>query len=433
VPSDTDRQSYRRVGNRSSVTIPLTSHGQLIGFISFGTLTFEHAWSAHTLDRLKLVGTIVANSLSRRQAHQSLQHALAEVHRLREQLALENVQLRREVRTLKGPRMIAGESVAAKQVLAQIEQVAPTTATVLMLGETGCGKEVFAEAIHDFSPRRHKPIVRVNCAAIPTALIESELFGRERGAYTGALSRQIGRFEVAEGTTIFLDEVGDLPLEVQVKLLRVLQDRVVERLGSSQPIKVNVRVVAATNRDLEQAVADGAFREDLYYRLNVFPIRVPPLRERAEDIPALIWTFIDEFSRAFGKNIESLAKSSLEALQNYSWPGNVRELRNVIERAVIVSTGPRLVVEPPRPSSVLKRKSLKFADVEVDHIRSVLEATGWRVRGRGGAADLLGMKPTTLESRMAKLGIVRTGRHATERAAAAHSVRSRPERSRDHD
>jgi transcriptional regulator with GAF, ATPase, and Fis domain len=355
------------------------------------------------------------------------------VQRLREQLALENVQLRREVRTLKGPRVIAAESVATMQVLAQIEQVAPTTATVLMLGETGCGKEVFAEAIHELSPRRSKAMVRVNCAAIPTALIESELFGRERGAYTGALSRQIGRFEVGDGSTIFLDEVGDLPLEVQVKLLRVLQDRVIERLGSSQQIKVNVRVIAATNRDLEQAVADHAFREDLYYRLNVFPIRVPPLRERVEDVPTLVWTFIDEFSRAFGKNIESLSKSSLEALQNYSWPGNVRELRNVIERAVIVATGPRLVVEPPRPSSVLKRKSLKFVDVEVDHIRSVLEATRWRVRGRGGAADLLGMKPTTLESRMAKLGIVRIGRHTTDRATAAHSVRPRPDRYRDRD
>jgi formate hydrogenlyase transcriptional activator len=433
VPSEIDRDSYRRVGSRSAVSIPLITDGKLIGFISFGTLTFERAWSPHTLDRLQLLGSVVANSLSRRRAHQSLQSALAEVQRLREQLALENVQLRREVRTLKGPRVIAAESVATKQVLAQIEQVAPTTATVLMLGETGCGKEVFAEAIHELSPRRSKPMVRVNCAAIPTALIESELFGRERGAYTGALSRQIGRFEVGDGSTIFLDELGDLPLEVQVKLLRVLQDRVIERLGSSQQIKVNVRVIAATNRDLEQAVADHAFREDLYYRLNVFPIRVPPLRERVEDVPTLVWTFIDEFSRAFGKNIESLSKSSLEALQNYSWPGNVRELRNVIERAVIVATGPRLIVEPPRPSSVLKRKSLKFVDVEVDHIRSVLEATRWRVRGRGGAADLLGMKPTTLESRMAKLGIVRIGRHTTDRATAAHSVRPRPDRYRDRD
>jgi transcriptional regulator with GAF, ATPase, and Fis domain len=219
---------------------------------------------------------------------------------------------------------------------------------------------------------------------------------------------------------------------VQVKLLRVLQEGEVERLGG-RTTKVDMRLVAATNQDLKLAVKEGRFREDLYYRLNVFPIRVPPLRERVEDVPTLVWTFIDEFSRAFGKNIESLSKSSLEALQNYSWPGNVRELRNVIERAVIVATGPRLVVEPPRPSSVLKRKSLKFVDVEVDHIRSVLEATRWRVRGRGGAADLLGMKPTTLESRMAKLGIVRIGRHTTDRATAAHSVRPRPDRYRDRD
>ena len=193
-------------------------------------------------------------------------------------------------------------------MLAQIEQVAPTTATVLMLGETGSGKEVFAEALHDLSPRRQKPMVRVNCAAIPTTLIESELFGRERGAYTGALSRQLGRFEVADGSTIFLDEIGELPLDVQVKLLRVLQERVIERLGSSQQIKVDVRIIAATNRDLEQAVADRTFREDLYYRLNVFPIRVPPLRERVEDIPSLVWAFIDEFSTAFGKDIESIVE-----------------------------------------------------------------------------------------------------------------------------
>jgi len=307
-------------------------------------------------------------------------------------------------------------------VLAQVEQVAPTTATVLMLGETGSGKEVFAEALHDLSPRRQKPMVRVNCAAIPTALIESELFGRERGAYTGALSRQLGRFEVADGSTLFLDEVGELPSEVQVKLLRVLQDHIIERLGSPQQIKVNVRIIAATNKDLEQAVADRTFREDLYYRLNVFPIRVPPLRERVEDIPSLVWSFINEFAAAFGKNVESLSKHSLHALQVYPWPGNVRELRNVIERAMIVSNGPQLVIEPPRPSSATKRKSLKIVDMEVDHIRSVLEATGWRIRGRGGAADLLGMKPTTLESRMAKLGINRAARTNGDRSHGAENA-----------
>ena len=253
-------------------------------------------------------------------------------------------------------------------------------------------------------------MVRVNCAAIPTALIESELFGRERGAYTGALSRQIGRFEVADGSTIFLDEVGDLPLEVQVKLLRVLQDRVIERLGSSQSIKVDVRIIAATNKDLDQAVANRTFREDLYYRLNVFPIHVPPLRERLEDIPSLVWTFIEEFAKSFGKNVESVSKESLQALQQYGWPGNIRELRNVIEHAVIVSSGPRLTIPMPRASTLTRPKGRKLAEIEVDHIRSVLESTGWRVRGPAGAAELLGVKPTTLESRMAKLGIRRQER-----------------------
>ena len=221
--------------------------------------------------------------------------------------------------------------------------MAPTGATVLLLGETGTGKELIATAIHERSPRAGRAMVRVNCAAIPAALIESELFGREKGAYTGALARQIGRFEVADDSTIFLDEVGELPADVQVKLLRVLQEKQIERLGSSRPIDIDVRVIAATNRDLERAVADGTFREDLYYRLNVFPITVPPLRERAEDIPMLAWSFVDEFSKALGKRIESIPKEQMLALQRYAWPGNIRELRNVIERAVIVSTGPRLV------------------------------------------------------------------------------------------
>ena len=244
---------------------------------------------------------------------------------------------------------VVADSPAIKRVLVQVAQVAPTPATVLLLGETGTGKEVIAQAIHDASPRHQRPMVRVSCAAIPATLIESELFGRERGAFTGALSRQIGRFEAANQSTLFLDEIGDLPTEVQVKLLRVLQERVIERLGSTQPINVDVRIIAATNRNLEAAVRDKTFREDLYYRLNVFPIEIPPLRERVEDIPTLVATFIDEFSRAFGKPIDPISKESMRELQRYSWPGNVRELRNVIERAVIVATGRTLVVSAPRP------------------------------------------------------------------------------------
>jgi transcriptional regulator with GAF, ATPase, and Fis domain len=279
---------------------------------------------------------------------------------------------------------------------------------VLLLGETGAGKEVFAQAIHNLSPRQRRAMIRVSCAAIPSALIESELFGRERGAFTGALSRQIGRFEAAHGSTIFLDEIGDLPLEIQVKLLRVLQERTVERLGGNQSTKVDVRVIAATHRNLEQAVGDGTFREDLFYRLNVFPITIPPLRERLADIPSLVWTFVDEFSHTFGKKVDAISKESIEALQRYSWPGNVRELRNVIEREMIVATGSTLTVAVPRPvASERHTSSSRLADIEVEHIRSVLDSCGWRVRGIGGAAERLGVKPTTLESRMARLGIVR--------------------------
>jgi formate hydrogenlyase transcriptional activator len=250
--------------------------------------------------------------------------------------------------------------------------------------------------------------VRVSCAAIPSALIESELFGRERGAFTGALSRQIGRFEAANQSTLFFDEIGELQPEVQIKLLRVLQERVIERLGSTQPIKVDVRIIAATHRDLEKAVVENTFREDLFYRLNVFPIVVPPLRERMEDIPGLVWAFIDEFSRLFGKTITSVSKDSMEELQHYAWPGNVRELRNVIERAVILSRDNHLLIPPPKPvGRTLPQAALTLEALEVEHIRSVLESTNWRVRGEGGAAQRLGLKPTTLESRMARLGITR--------------------------
>jgi formate hydrogenlyase transcriptional activator len=303
---------------------------------------------------------------------------------------------------------IVAESPAIRAALSQLEVVAPTPATVLLLGETGSGKEVFAQAIHDLSSRRQRTMVRVNCAAIPTTLIESELFGREAGAFTGAVTRQIGRFEAANQSTLFLDEIGELSAEMQVKLLRVLQERVVERLGSTQSIKVDVRIVAATNRNLDAAVADKTFREDLFYRLNVFPIVVPPLRERLEDIPGLVWAFVDEFSKSFGRTVDSIPAETIRQLQRYSWPGNVRELRNVIERAVIVTSGGPLVVSTPRPSATrMPRTALTLEALSTLHIRNVLELTQWRVRGPGGAAERLGLKPTTLESRMERLGITR--------------------------
>jgi transcriptional regulator with GAF, ATPase, and Fis domain len=410
VPSATDRSSLLKSGTRSGAAIPLALDGVVVGSISFGALRHTRPWDEEARERIRLLAAILAHALAARRNQEELSRAVATVERLRDQLALENVQLHDQVKTLRGPRAVVAESRAVREVLTQVDSVARTHATVLLLGETGTGKELFAEAVHAGSDRRGRPMTRVNCAAIPTALMESELFGRERGAYTGALSRQIGRFEMANGSTIFLDEIGDLALEAQAKLLRIIQDRVLERLGSIRPIQVDVRIIAATNRDLRKAVAAGAFREDLYYRLNVFPISVPPLRERVDDIPVLVWTFVDEFARLFNKKIESISKEHLAALQRYPWPGNVRELRNLIERAVIMARGPRLAIEPPRPGTSAARESVMLTEVEAEHIRSVLSRVGWRIRGPGGAAILLGMKPTTLDSRMAKLGIKRPGR-----------------------
>jgi transcriptional regulator with GAF, ATPase, and Fis domain len=247
----------------------------------------------------------------------------------------------------------------------------------------------------------------VNCAAIPATLLESELFGREKGAFTGALSKQVGRFELADHSTIFLDEIGDLPLDVQVKLLRVLEERQIERLGSPKSIRVDTRIIAATHRNLEESIANGSFRKDLFYRLNVFPILVPPLRDRPEDIPLLVWRFVDEFSNALGKRVDSIPRETMNVLQMYSWPGNIRELRNVVERAMIVATGPKLSIPLPSPLPTPTPRSDRLVDVEKEHIRRVLGAVAWRVRGPEGAAARLGMKPTTLETRMSKLGLER--------------------------
>jgi formate hydrogenlyase transcriptional activator len=417
VPDAVDRETLRRQGPLSKIVFPLTLHAdghRMLGALAISCMSHEREWVPSVRERLRLVAGVVSQALARKGSQMALDEALQEIRHLNSRLADgrdrgsdDGIEMRREVKLLRSSRPVVSESQTIKRALAQVDQVAPTPATVLLLGETGAGKDVFAQAIHDLSPRHPRHMVRVSCAAIPPALIESELFGRERGAYTGALSRQMGRFEAANQSTLFLDEIGDLPLEVQVKLLRVLQERVIERLGSTQQLKVDVRIIAATNRNLEQAVTDGTFREDLFYRLNVFPIIVPPLRERVEDIPGLVWAFIDEFSRLFGKRIESVSKDSLRELQGYSWPGNVRELRNVIERAVILAAGPHLAVQAPKPSVRAAQTAQTLEALEIRHIRSVLESTNWRVRGRGGAAERLGLKPTTLESRMARLGITR--------------------------
>jgi formate hydrogenlyase transcriptional activator len=348
----------------------------------------------------------------RRRAEEELRDALAQLQDLKAQLEAENLNLREEIRMAGLHGDIVGHSGAMRSALVQAEQVAETDSTALILGETGTGKELMARAIHNMSRRSGRPMVVVNCAAMPSALVESELFGRDKGAYTGALTEQAGRFELANGSTVFLDEVGELPPETQAKLLRVLQEGQFERLGSNKTITVDVRVIAATNRDLDRAVADGTFRQDLFYRLNVFPITIPPLRERTEDIPPLVWAFVNEFKETMGKRIESVSRKSLEALQRYPWPGNVRELRNIIERAMIRSTGRTLHVPAPSQAAHPMHDNLTLEEVERRHLTDILERTGWRVSGKNGAAETLGLKPTTLESKLARLGIKRPDRES---------------------
>jgi PAS domain S-box-containing protein len=337
-----------------------------------------------------------------------LRKAYIEIELLKDQLEAETAYLQEEIKLDHNFENIIGNSAALKYVLYKVEQVAATGSTVLVLGESGTGKELIARAIHSNSPRSGRALVKVNCATLPTHLIESELFGHERGAFTGAQTRQLGRFEVADGTSLFLDEIGELPLDLQTKLLRVLQDGEFERLGSTQTIKVDVRVIAATNRDLEAEVRSGRFREDLFYRLNVFPITVPPLRQRAEDIPLLAQYIVERASKRLGKPVEQIPEIVVEKLQAYFWPGNVRELENVIERAVINSSGPKLrladeLAGPVRNPASPPLKSLQ--EVEKDHILMVLESTNWRIDGAKGAALILDMNPSTLRSRMRKLGI----------------------------
>jgi formate hydrogenlyase transcriptional activator len=318
---------------------------------------------------------------------------------------------------------MVGSSPALLAVLRRIEQVAPTGSTVLILGETGTGKELVARAIHDRSSRRDRPLVKVNCSAISAGLVESELFGHVKGAFTGALERRIGRFELADGGTIFLDEVGELSLETQVKLLRVLQEQEFEPVGSSRTVSADVRVIAATNRDLEESVRTGRFRSDLFYRLNVFPLEVPPLRERRQDIPQLAMFFLSRFAKRFGKKVDAVSKETMDRLMEYGWPGNIRELQNVIERAVILSHGPVLELDrgllpvtpeqPPTaesrgPQHAMANPGLSsLEEVERNHVLAALERTGWVIEGSRGAAKILGLHPNTLRSRMEKLGIKR--------------------------
>lgn len=360
----------------------------------------------HNTEVRSLLGATM-DVTERKTAESELRRAFDEVKELREQLHQENVYLQAQIRDESGHKVIVGESDPVKRMLVLARQVAPTDTTVLITGETGTGKELLAQVVHDLSERSGRSMVKVNCAALPGPLIESELFGREKGAYTGAMTRQSGRFEIANGATIMLDEISDLPLDLQTKLLRVLESGSFQRLGSTTERTTNARVIAATNRNLAEMVARGDFREDLYHRLNVFPIEVPPLRERVTDIPLLVWKFVMDFNGKMGRSVESVPRRNMQKIKEYPWPGNVRELRNVIERAMILTRGRTLNLELPELTVSTTPGFPPLEEMERQYIRKVLEHVNWRISGKGGAAEILGMVPTTLHSRLKKLGIER--------------------------
>lgn len=423
----------------------------------------EKTWNGEAIELLKIMGEMFANALEHRRSQEAikeslaaLREALSEVERLKNRLQVENIYLREEIKTEHNFEEIVGQSEPLKELLRNVEQVARTNTTVLIQGETGTGKELIARAIHSLSSRKDRPLVKVNCGAISEGLVESELFGHEKGAFTGASQRRIGRFELADGGTIFLDEVAELPPDSQTKLLHVLQEGEFERVGSSKPIKVDVRIIAATNRDLENSFKEGLFRSDLFYRLNVFPLYVPPLRERKSDIAHLVNFFLTKFGKKLGKEFHNISNETMERLMNYLWPGNIRELQNVIERAAVLSQKPEIQIdvrEPLRPldhsteimaqdlehtyrqgseqGQVPRSASSANASVEIPngeffmessvgsqipgsealedmervHILRVLECTNWVIEGNRGAAAILSINPSTLRSRMRKLGI----------------------------
>jgi len=414
-------QEARRLGMKYTLhtevgtlcILPLVSRGRVLG--TFGVVKYQENAFAGDCAFLSQIANQVAIAVENA-------CAFGEIRELQDQLSKEKLYLEDEIRTEMNFAQIIGNSVSLRRVLKNVETVAPTDSTVLIYGETGTGKELIARGIHDLSPRRSKPFVKLNCAAIPTGLLESELFGHEKGAFTGAIAQRIGRFEVADGGTIFLDEIGEIPLELQTKLLRVLQEREFERLGSSRTLRTDARLIAATNRDLEAMVSEQKFRSDLFFRLNVFPVHVPPLRERQGDIPLLVRHFTQHFSKRMRKVIETIPSAAMDALNRYHWPGNIRELQNVIERAVIISTGPALSVDvsdlkfpkssPPAEQSASPAPAngalhYVLEETERQQILKALKESNWVVAGPNGAAANLGMKRSTLQLRMHKLGIAR--------------------------
>ncbi len=401
---------YVREGLGRMINLPLLARDRCLGTLNIGSVQPGDP-NPEDLKFLQHVATQIAYAID---------HVLAyeQIKQLTEQLRQENEYLAAEVKAIRIPDQLVGKSPGFLRVLDLVRTVAGTDTTVLLLGETGTGKEILARAIHDLSPRRNRPFIRVNCAALPAGLVESELFGHERGAFTGAEQRRPGRFELANTGTLFLDEIGELPLEMQAKLLRVLQDGIVDRIGGTKPVQVDVRLIAATNADLAAGIKKGSFRPDLYYRLNIFPISIPPVRDRREDIPLLAHHFLSELSRKLKRPGLRLDPEFLDRLMSYSWPGNVRELQNVIERAVILSRSSLvelhdiLLPNLPSASAPLEERSLNLEHLERNHILGVLERADWRIYGDGGAAELLGMNPETLRSRLRKLGLRRPSKRS---------------------
>ncbi|MFT5730481.1 MAG: formate hydrogenlyase transcriptional activator [Desulforhopalus sp.] len=402
-----DRESFELYGAKSGVYVPLSiGQGPVFGVLTFATMKKERDWPF--AERLQLVAQVFAHALERKRVDCLLQGNINEIEKLKDRLEQENTYLQGEVKLLTEHSEILGQSTIIKNILTQAEQVAETDSTVILLGETGTGKELLARAIHNMSLRKDRPLITINCAALPASLIENELFGREKGAYTGAMTKMIGRFELADESTLFLDEIGELSLDLQSKLLRVLEEGKFERLGSTKSVQINVRIIAATNRDLEQEVSDGNFRQDLFYRINVFPILIPPLRDRSEDIPILVRSFVRKFQKRMGKQIERIPHKVIQALKSYSWPGNVRELRNMIERGMILSNDKTLLVQLPKKLTSKTEATDSLDDIMRREILVTLKKTHWRIGGRDGTAEILGLKRSTLYSKMKKLGIHRT-------------------------
>jgi formate hydrogenlyase transcriptional activator len=402
-----DKATAHAMGIKSFISVPISAKGMFKGAIAVGTVNSYRTWPDNLVEQLKLIGEVFSNSILRRQAERKLQTALTEIKQLKEQAEKECHYLREEIKLDHNFYEIIGNSDALQQTLFKVQQVAKTNATVLISGETGTGKELIARAIHNTSDRCKRPLVKINCATLPANLIESELFGHEKGAFSGAHSSRQGRFELGNRATLFLDEIGELPIELQPKLLRVLQEGEFEKLGSSKTFRTDARIIAATNRDLEGEVKAGRFRQDLWYRLNVFPIRVPPLRERKEDIPLLVNCFVKKQGKQIGKQIRHISKKTMIALKRYNWPGNVRELQNLIERSIITSEHNSLTVETPQTKEGILDSYNTLEEMEYQYILYILEKTKWVIEGKHGACSRLGLKPSTLRSRMKKLKICR--------------------------